>query len=234
MYCINCGSELPEKAKFCLQCGTKIYSADTDDKSSFEGKSRKQVFDGEIKKCPHCGATIESFQTNCANCGYELRGQRANSFAESFAEGMNKIESEFANIKNDHSMEISLFKNDGKGFWSKYVDLANEEDKRIRQYEQYHNRKIQYIKNFPIPNSKEELYEFMIMASNNIDEDCFRYKKSLFGKELINNVKEDIELSKAWLSKMKMIYQKAKMSIKDSKDFAQIESIYNEIIEKTE
>lgn len=229
MFCIKCGSELPNDAKFCLQCGAKVDIVQNDED---EGNKRKQVFDGVVKKCPNCGATIDSFQTNCSNCGYELREQKANSFAERFAEGMNKIENEMTAIKSDEKTEINLFKNDGKGFWSNYVDALKEEEERISKEKNILNKEIQYIKNFPIPNSKEELYEFMIMAANNVDIKL--YKKGVMSKIFGSNDDDELKLSNAWLSKMKMIYQKAKISIKDSSDFQHIESVYADIIKKTE
>ena len=59
-FCGNCGFEVQEYDKFCPRCGVATR------KDYFTGSSykstRKETYDGEIKKCPHCGEVLKSFE----------------------------------------------------------------------------------------------------------------------------------------------------------------------------
>lgn len=57
-------------------------------------------------------------------------------------------------------------------------------------------QKINIIRSFPIPNNKEDIFEFMILASSNIDDHT--------NKDVFN----------AWVVKFEQCYQKAKLSFK--------------------
>lgn len=61
--CANCGSELPENAKFCLNCGEKVIPAG----SVICPACGKAVPKGKF--CPECG---HKFQTACPNCGKDI------------------------------------------------------------------------------------------------------------------------------------------------------------------
>lgn len=83
-------------------------------------------------------------------------------------------------------------------------------------------KKIEIIKMFPIPNTKEDLHEFLILASSNIDFDCYHAAGTPF-----RNV-DRIQLSDAWWTKYEQAYQKAILIFaSDSK----LESIQNRYLE---
>lgn len=79
-FCIECGKELEDGAKFCANFGKKVNSNQTETK-----KQRKTTYEGEIHKCPNCGEVLNSFVTNCPNCGYELRGANVTSSVNELA-----------------------------------------------------------------------------------------------------------------------------------------------------
>ena len=85
-YCMNCGQQLPEGAKFCSSCGTATGEVKT------ETAQRKTVYDGELHKCPNCGELINAFVTICPACNYELRGAKASSIVKEFAVNLEQIE----------------------------------------------------------------------------------------------------------------------------------------------
>ncbi|MCD7892359.1 MAG: zinc ribbon domain-containing protein [Erysipelotrichaceae bacterium] len=89
-----------------------------------------------------------------------------------------------------------------QSFASKLEQAQNEE-----QY-------IKLIRNFPIPNTKEDILEFMILASTNMKD---QPSKNVFD---------------AWSSKFEQCYQKAKLSF-DEKEFIQIKQIYDDTMIKT-
>ena len=59
-------------------------------------KSNKE---GDLKKCPSCGAPVESFNTKCAACGHEFRGTEASKTISSLFEKLESIERERDTIK---------------------------------------------------------------------------------------------------------------------------------------
>lgn len=77
-----------------------------------------------------------------------------------------------------------------------------------------HQEKVSIIRNYPIPNTKEDILEFMILASANV------------GSNLENN------LSAAWQSKIEQAYQKARLLFKDEKELCRIQSIYDQVCAK--
>ena len=62
--CAKCGAELPENAKFCLECGEKVVPAN----SIVCPVCGKVVAKGKF--CPECG---HKFITSCPKCGHELQ-----------------------------------------------------------------------------------------------------------------------------------------------------------------
>lgn len=67
-------------------------------------------------------------------------------------------------------------------------------------------KKEELIRNFYIPNTKEDIYEFFILATSNI--------------------KVGGANSKAWFAKLEQAYQKAQLSFGNTKDFAYFHSLY--------
>lgn len=68
-FCINCGQELAEGAKFCANCGKAVTGESTI-------SQRKTVYEGNLHKCPNCGEVLNSFVTNCPTCGHEIHLKR--------------------------------------------------------------------------------------------------------------------------------------------------------------
>ena len=161
-FCVNCGQQLGEGAKFCTNCGQTVTTHKT------ENSERKTVYDGEIHKCPNCGEIIDAFVTNCPACDYEIRGSKA-------------------------AVSLQQF------YWDLHRAKNSEE-------------KASMIRNYPIPNSKEDIVEFMILASSNISGEA------------------DKNIFEAWVAKFEQAYQKAQITLQNDPAFAQIQDIY----EKTE
>ncbi|MGM9608037.1 MAG: zinc-ribbon domain-containing protein [Oscillospiraceae bacterium] len=158
-FCVNCGHEVPDGAKFCANCGAAVNSANS-------GAQRKTVYEGEMHKCPNCGEVLNSFVSVCPACGYELRGTKASNSVHEFALRLERAQSE--------------------------------------------EQRITLIRNFPIPNTKEDIFEFMILASTNISGE---YQKIVFD---------------AWLAKFEQSYKKAKLVFSNDSDFVKFQSIYEQ------
>ena len=69
-------------------------------------------------------------------------------------------------------------------------------------------QKVALIRNFPIANTKEDIFEFMILASSSITGE---YNEAVFN---------------AWLAKFEQCYQKAKLAFGNDSDFLKIQDLY--------
>ena len=160
-FCINCGQELADGAKFCANCGKAVNNDST--------TQRKTVYDGELHKCPNCGELLNSFVTNCPTCGYELRSIKTNS-------------------------------------------PVNELAKKIERTSSV-NEKIELITNFYVPNTKEDIYDFFILAVSNLEDTYY-------------------DTDDAWRAKLEQTYHKARISFGKSPEFEYIDELYKKTIDK--
>ena len=101
--------------------------------------------------------------------------------------------------------------NEGCVSVAKFTELLESETNEAK--------KIALIKSFYIPNTKESIFEFLILASTNFDAAYYASHEEV----------EDI--SDAWLTKVEQCYRKAKFSFGSDSDFSKIEEVYNEIYE---
>jgi hypothetical protein len=65
------------------------------------------------------------------------------------------------------------------------------------------------------------MLEFMILATSNIDTEVYNSMKS--------HSESEKRLSNAWLAKMNQVYEKAKISYSNDKDFKQIAELYEKV-----
>lgn len=198
---------------YCSGCGKKFsddvkfcpYCGRTLDKTK-EDYIRKEVFVGKVFKCPNCGAAIKKQEAICPECGFHLNKKEVPYSVEQFAKKLYDIENKF-------SISIPIF---SQGFG----------DSKFR-------KKLSLISSFPIPNTVEEITEFLILASNSIDDK--------FGKKGIANgvlgipgtlFYSEIKLNQTWVRKMEQVYQKAQLSFGDFPEFEKIKNIYETKMKK--
>ena len=156
------------------------------------GAAPKSEKYGDVKKCPSCGAMIESFTTRCPDCGFEFRNIEAVSSSNALFKKLESLDSQKKG-----------------GFFDVFKDAAISD------------KKIQVIKTFPIPNTKEDLLEFLSMAA------------PLGKPKSIWSAGEDAEtqrLRNAWREKCVQVIMKARFSMKDDPDtLAEIEKYAKEL-----
>ncbi len=100
-----------------------------------------------------------------------------------------------------------------KMIFGKDFKEEDEAEKALERFEaQKAQEKASLIINFSIPNTKEDIMEFMILAASNIN---------------VKKVVHD-DVTKAWITKLDQVYQKAKISMSGHPDFPQIENIYKQ------
>lgn len=206
-FCSKCGKELAEGAQFCASCGTPVGGTAEND-----GTKRVQKFEGEIRKCPGCGAVLQSFQAVCPECGMELRGNaNAVSSVKQFADKLMEIESSRVEEKDGVGSQIAELYGFGKS-------KVNKTDTAI----------ISLIKTFPVPNTIEDIVEFMLLAENNLDVSAFNLHllPSVYGGKSRAEKKTEKATADAWLSKMEQVYKKAELSFSASPLFQQVKDLY--------
>lgn len=192
-FCSNCGHQLTEGAKFCFECGTKVNIQEPS-----QDDVRKIAYDGEIHKCPNCGDILDAYESVCKACGYEQRGSRATSSVHELAVRLQQIE-EARLTSNNHSRF---------GFG---------------QSSEIDQQKINLIRSFVIPNTKEDILEFAVLAASNVDTSAYDDSYGILST-LQNGRRKAV--SDAWLAKLKQAYQKAKLVFVGDPRISEIESLY--------
>ena len=102
-------------------------------------KSPRSNKHGGVRKCPACGAIVPSLTVVCAECGFEFSGVEANYSSQKLAKEI--VETQ-----------------------AKYNDKINRslgEDKKWELRKQAINTIAQIIKSFPLPTTKDDLFEFL-------------------------------------------------------------------------
>lgn len=90
-------------------------------------------------------------------------------------------------------------------------------------------QKISLIKSFSVPNSKEDMLEFMILATSSMNMETYDSANASVSKS-------EKEINSAWFSKAQQVYEKAKRSYSTDGTFTEIKALYdscNEEIRKS-
>lgn len=185
-FCTKCGKSIADGAKFCGSCGAAVTT------SGFESTGqRKTVYDGEIHKCPNCGEVLESFVVNCPTCNYEFRDAKKSISAREFSSKLDEIES------------------------SRLTKGLSAKERHMNQFvlSETDERKISLIRSFVIPNNKEDLFEFLVLAFSNININ-------------FEPLPPEKAVSDAWEAKFEQAYEKARLSFEHTQDFEKIQALY--------
>jgi hypothetical protein len=159
---------------------------------------------GDVKKCPACGAKVTSFSARCGECDHEFSNIQANASIQKLFSLLTELENKYSN-PNEQVGITSLF--------SKALSKASNIDELI-------NRKCELIKNFPIPNTKDDILEFLSSAVPYARKvktglGSIFASKSWGGSD--SNAYKDQEIGKAWRYKCEQIVMKARFSLKEDK-----------------
>lgn len=190
---------------------------------------------GSIQKCPSCGSPISGFSTSCSECGFEFTNVGAVTSASILFEQLQQVEREKSRELAHHSErksqklnELSQMHNSGgamsKLFASKEAQ-KKERDDLIAQMEvtaksiekKYLDERLNIIKTFAVPNTKEDLLELLSMASS-----------SAYDNDGVIGPEEEV-----WLQKTDQVYQKLVIaSANDPKTLNQATSMIVSLIKR--
>lgn len=201
-FCSNCGQKLELGAKFCSECGAPVGGS--------SNTQRQQVFEGDIHKCPNCGEIIKAFEPVCPSCGYEFRNTASSSAVKEFSRKLEQIEAS----RRPVSVIDSVVKSLGFGIQQDTTD----------------EQVLNYIRTFNVPNTKEDAFEFMILASSNINYTVLSAEKSSdAGANSVEEFNKMKARSEAWVAKVEQVYQKARISFGSDNDFQKIQDLYERV-----
>lgn len=187
---------------FCTKCGTELpenakfcarCGAPVDGTPNEIPRSSPQ----KESKCPNCGEALPPFAAVCPSCGHELREVSACASVRSLSDSIDELE----------RRKISALEDDVDS--SKAKRIAKACDARIASL----------IRTYPIPNTREDILEFAILASSNIDPASL--KKGWSGRD-------ERKVALAWTAKLRQAYQKAKNMSGSDAAFQSIQELYQE------
>lgn len=166
--------------------------------------------------CTECGKLLANGEKFCANCGKAVTSENSegNNRRKTAYEGeLHKCPS-CGEVLPPFSVICPSCGYEVRG--AKASDSIREFALRIAQTKN-DAQQINLIRNFPIPNTKEDVLEFMILAASN-----FNATHSLASDGVQKNVAD------AWLVKVEQSYEKAKLLFGKDKDFLKIQNAYNQ------
>ena len=126
---------------------------------------------GDVRKCPVCGALIPALAVSCSECGYEFSSVGASSSAQLLAKKIEEVMTTAADRKNDilRDHRISTHKENG--------EYRSPQEKAIKEIEDDAETQIESIlKNFPVPNTKADLFDFILYLKNHINKEEYELK----------------------------------------------------------
>ena len=143
---------------------------------------------GNVVKCPNCGCTEISGRAVCPECGYAFTNVKANRSVERLAEQLAAIERDRRGDSISNLIGgVSSLLGGGKA-----------------------GEKVSIIKNFPVPNTREDLLEFLSML---------KPKSSKYGKLTTATSVTDKAESQAYYVKLAECIDKAKRSFGKDPEF---------------
>ena len=198
-FCIHCGSELPDGVKFCVHCGKPVESVEEPEQKTID----EDFFDEQHEEVEASNIVWAEESDNSADT----------LWAEELENDENEPKKHGTIRKCPNCGEvIEAFVGEcpSCGYEFRETGVATSVEKftaKLSQADTDEQRAV-IIRSFPIPNTKEDILEFMLLASSNIEGD------------------QDSEVFDAWQVKFEQSYQKAKLVIKDE-DFAKVKEIYD-------
>ena len=160
------------------------YQLEMEKAKSAQPSAPKSEKYGDVRKCPACGAIVPSMAAKCPECGYEFTNVEANSSTRLLMQKIDEIQAQYAELTAN-------------------VDNKDESAIRTRGYQvkrQLNDRTAQLIQNFPIPNTREDLLEFLTLCIGNSKADSVM----LDGNDPV---------TPAWRKKLQQVIAKVKVAL---------------------
>lgn len=188
--------------EFEVYVNAKLFSAQK--KLSTPVQVQKSNKYGDIRKCPNCGAVVETFTAICPSCGYAFQNVGTVSSFE-------KLSKKLEDLDNSRKTKDNMLT---------FYSTSLFGDSVI-------SKKAALITGWPVPSTKEDILEFLTMASPL----AVKPKWSAVSKAVQIDPR-DIKgtLATAWYNKCKQLVKKARIVLRDDKEaIAQVEEIAQQL-----
>lgn len=189
--------------------------------SAHEPKSDK--FGGQAMRCPACGALYVAGTAVCPECGYSFTGVKATRSSEKLYEMLMKFNAE-NKVEQKHTGGggvMSIMGLDSSSI-KKMYNLGDDGESDIAR------RKFDVIQSFPVPNSREDLIDFLTSIQPKADPSAPKTGMSgggIPGTAIGTKKKENLGYA-YWLLYANCI-NKARISFANDPDFAPFFSYYD-------
>ena len=190
---------ISETAQFLGNTAQDIGENISDTARSFQEHTRTP----KIEKCPHCGEILNGITAVCPSCGFDLYDAKIPESVLRLTREIEKLEDKRASITVSIATKIS-----GR--------MDDSIDEKIALL----------IRNHIVPNTKNDIIEFMLLAAGHMDAKVLAQTDPFFMTATV--------VDKAWESKFQQTYQKAKVAFGDDPDFQKIQEIYDKKKEEIE
>lgn len=146
---------------------------------------------GNVTKCPACGAFVPSLSVKCSDCGFEFKNVKANNSVAQITEKLEQVRIDCDN--KEYANKIGDIIGVSESFRLSDV-IARQKD---------------VIRNFPVPNTLEDIYELLIFMKH-------KSIKKIKTKDDYSFRTEDLHgLTDAWAVKYDEVLSKAKFIFRD-------------------
>lgn len=182
-FCPYCGTKLDDGAKFCKNCGeSMVQKQQATETAIFHEPLKTETHQPKadpVKEDPRTKrrTVYDGELHKCPNCGELLK---------SFTTVCPTCAYEIRGVTTNSPVEVL----------AKKVEMASSLD-----------GKIELITNFYIPNTKEDIYDFFILAVSNLEDKWY-------------------DTDDAWRAKLEQAYHKARLSFGDTPEFDYLEKLY--------
>lgn len=209
--CPECGKKYVNGTKFCPSCGTPTNKPKV-------VEIEKVI---EVIRCRKCGAKMNADTKFCPECGtpvieepktetpkqsvsYEKKESRESKIQKCPICGEILSSDTITCPSCGHEIRGRQAVDSVKAFFDSISSITDED------------KKIEAIKMYVIPNNREDIMEFMLLATSNFDAKLYATNK------------QGENIASAWHTKIEQCYKKAKLMFTDENDIQKIEKLYNE------
>ncbi|MBO5953266.1 MAG: zinc-ribbon domain-containing protein [Oscillospiraceae bacterium] len=160
----------------------------------------------EIIVCKNCGKEMPGDAKFCLECGTRVDGQ----VVEQESQRKTVYEGTIHKCPNCGEILNSFMTNcPSCGYELRSIKTSSPVEALAKKVEQASSldEKIELIANFYIPNTKEDIYDFFILAVSNLEDKWY-------------------DTDDAWRAKLEQAYHKARLSFGNTPEFAYLEKLY--------
>lgn len=114
---------------------------------------------GDVRKCPACGAVVPALSGSCVECGYEFSGVEASSASQKLSQKISEIKEKASSRKAEMMSEVKNRHLSDDAKVQHQLDIERIDKDTESQISSL-------INNYPIPNTKADLFDLMMFFKN--------------------------------------------------------------------